>query len=498
MPDANAELIEDLNGAYEKVSNRLIVQAGTQARANFLSLPDWRDDNKPEFFDAMRRDLTPVKQQSAQFAWGYHSQRARVGGYSFTTPRFRPEDFETSVLRNGATFEEVYDRPFSEMRTALAKGRSFDDALELGARRASSLAQTEVQLSRRQASLYARRANDNIVGYLRILSGSENCALCYIASTQRYRRGDLLPIHPGCDCGEMPIYGDTDVGQVIDRQQLDAAHQQVEERVGASDLGGRAPDYRKIITHEHGELGPVLGVRGQTFTGPSNLNLKGSKVRKLDEAPVPLRTEVDPYGDATIAVEYGQDAVDAADRVMIKAAAVEPPVTRDIIDLADANGAEMSGLDFRLKGHESMSRKIAADAAELNLPIEEVADKIGDSVRYTMVADPQDYVNTVQDVLDKLEGQGYVVYKNKNYWQDGNSYKGVNTNIRTPNGDQFELQFHTPQSVATKEPSHDLYDIARETTDLEEKARLEQQGRDLWARVDTPANIESLGTAQFN
>ena len=498
MAEPNFDLLQDLNGAYEKVSNRLIVQAGVQAKADFLSLPDWRDDNKAEFYDAIRRDLLPVKQQAAQFSWGYHAQRARLAGQEFRMPRFNPEDFETSVLRNGAAFEEVYQRPFAEMRTALAQGRSFDDALELGGRRASTLAQTEVQLSRRQASLFARNRNDNIVGYLRVLSGSENCALCFVASTQRYTRGELLPIHPGCDCGEMPIYGNSDPGQVIDEYNLEKAHQQVEARFGISDRGAREIDYRQIIVSEHGEMGPLLSVRGQKFTGPNALNLVGSKVRKLDPPPVPLYDATDPYFDGGLTRQFGQEAVDAADPVLIRAAANEPPITNRIVDLAENNGAEMAGLDFRLKGRESLARKIADDASAMNITVEEAADKIGDSLRYTMVVDPQDYAATVQNVLDDFDAQGFDVFKNKNYWQEGNAYKGINTNVRTPDGQVFELQFHTPQSLATKDPSHEIYERSRVTTNPREKIALEAESRNLWQSVDTPANIEGVGNATFN
>lgn len=498
MAEPNFDLLQDLNGAYEKVSNRLIVQAGAQAKADFLSLPDWRDGNKAEFYDAIRRDLLPVKQQAAQFSWGYHAQRARLAGQEFRMPRFNPEDFETSVLRNGVAFEEVYQRPFAEMRTALAQGRSFDDALELGGRRASSLAQTEVQLSRRQASLFARNGNDNIVGYLRILSGAENCALCYVASTQRYTRGDLLPIHPGCDCGEMPIYGNSDPGQVIDEYNLEKAHQQIDQRFGISDRGAREIDYRQIIISEHGEMGPTLSVRGQKFTGPGDLTLTGKRVRRLDEPPVPLLEATDPYFDAGIAAQYGQDAIDAADPVFIRAAINEPPITDNLVRLADDAGAEMAMLEFRLKQRESLARKIAQDAVEKNVTLQEAADSIGDAIRYTMVVDPQDYAQTVRNVLDDFEGQGFDVFKNKNYWQEGNSYKGINTNIRTPDGTVFELQFHTPQSLATKDPSHEIYNRSRVETNAARKIALEEESRSLWENVDTPANIEEVGTASFN
>ena len=97
-----------------------------------------------------------------------------------------------------------------------------------------------------------------------------NCALCYLASTQTYSTADLLPIHPGCDCGTAPVAAG--MRAQMDRN-LSQTHEAVENRLGVSDSGGRLPDYRKVlIVHEHGELGPVLAVRDQHFTGPGAID----------------------------------------------------------------------------------------------------------------------------------------------------------------------------------------------------------------------------------
>lgn len=281
-----------VSDAYESLSSRLIIQAGEIGRNTFLNLGNWRDDDKAIFVQSIVANLDATKREAAELAYGYHREIAILNQRNFSLPKYDAADFTTDALRKKSA-ETVYSRPFVDMRTQLAKGETFSNALEAGARRSQSLAQTEAQLARRNASLVARKKNDNIVGYLRVLSGSENCALCYVASTQRYNSGDLMPIHPGCDCGELPIYGDTDVGQVIDQQRLDAAHEQVRERLGGFDAGGREPDYRNIMTREHGELGPVLAVRGQKFTGPKNLNLKGTTTKRLADAPVPLIESVE-------------------------------------------------------------------------------------------------------------------------------------------------------------------------------------------------------------
>ena len=111
----------------------------------------------------------------------------------------RPRDFTDETLRNGAGRGEVYRRPFVETWTGLAAGELLRTSIERGATRAAVLAETDVQLASRQSGFNQRGANGNIVGYRRVLTGSENCALCAIAATQRYTRGELKPIHPGCD-----------------------------------------------------------------------------------------------------------------------------------------------------------------------------------------------------------------------------------------------------------------------------------------------------------
>jgi hypothetical protein len=262
---------KELSDAYQAVSSRLLNAAGTSASNLFKTLPDWRDENIATFIQKMDALMTSSKSQAAKLAVAYYREISKLENQRFVAPVISPEELSTSVLRNGADPEQVYTRPFVDMRTALSKGASVTDAINKGAFRAQDLARTEIQLARRGAGLRARGRNQNIVGYLRVLSGAENCALCYVASTQRYRKGDLLPIHPGCDCGETPIYGTTDVGQVIDQERLDATHESIAERFGVSDRSARAIDYSKIAVREHGELGPVLTVADQNFTGPNDL-----------------------------------------------------------------------------------------------------------------------------------------------------------------------------------------------------------------------------------
>lgn len=171
----------------------------------------------------------------------------------------------------GVPPEVVYTRPIIATRTAVSRGKPVSEAVEIGARRLKSLVTTDLQMAKvRQADQSLQSAGQKY--YRRVPKGAETCAMCLIASTQRYNGGRILPIHPGCDCGVDVIPPGLDLDLVLDEELLEATHQKVGEVTGLVDRGARAPDYRKLlITHEHGELGEVLTWRHQKFTSLDDL-----------------------------------------------------------------------------------------------------------------------------------------------------------------------------------------------------------------------------------
>jgi hypothetical protein len=172
-----------------------------------------------------------------------------------------------AAIRNGVPPEEVYSRPFKEVWKALANGMDLQTAIEFGANRLRQLAETDIQLSHTHTSRSLLSGRNDVVGFRRVPTGEFTCALCLVASTQRYRKFDLMPIHPGCDCRVAPIIGETDPGQVVDAEFLEDIHKAIERQFGMSARDARQIDYRKIpIVQNHGEFGPTLAVRGQNFT----------------------------------------------------------------------------------------------------------------------------------------------------------------------------------------------------------------------------------------
>lgn len=175
---------------------------------------------------------------------------------------------EQILAARGVAPEQVYRRPANELYTALSQGKPFEAAVALGRSRLISLVSTDLQMAKvRQADASLHRSGAQY--YRRVLKGESNCAKCIITSTRRYKVGKLLPIHPGCDCDVAPVKG-SNPPEVLDTALLEATHEQIGAFAGIENRN--AQSYQDlIVTHEHGEIGPVLSWRNQNFRGPSDL-----------------------------------------------------------------------------------------------------------------------------------------------------------------------------------------------------------------------------------
>lgn len=244
------------NAAVAAVRSRVVAFA----RAAWRASPAYRDAEVARLVSMLVPRVQAGQVQVAQLTAAY------IAALTATTAA--PVNAATVTGGRGVPAAEVYRRPAIEVYTALSQGKPFSQAVAAGASRLESLVTTDLQMAKvRQSDASMRSTGFRF--YRRVLTGAENCALCTIAATQRYHVGNLLPIHPGCDCGVQPIDVNYQLPQVLDKAELAATHDLVAE-VARPDLSGRATDYRKLlITHEHGEYGPTIAWRGQHFDGPS-------------------------------------------------------------------------------------------------------------------------------------------------------------------------------------------------------------------------------------
>jgi len=233
-------------------------------QSEYRNLGSWRDPDIERFVARIVPVVESGQVKTAALTQSYLASMARIAGIKPNPATPLPANLR------GVPLTEVYARPALTTYTALSRGSTLAEAVELGAQRAEQLVAMDMQMANVR-SAFEFVSNDNrVVGWQRVLSPGENCALCAIASTQRYRTSELMPIHDRCSCDVAPIYGDRDPGQVINAERLEEVQAALQDK-GLEYTGGQFKSDRSIRVNVHGEYGPVLGWADQGFTGPEDL-----------------------------------------------------------------------------------------------------------------------------------------------------------------------------------------------------------------------------------
>lgn len=182
-----------------------------------------------------------------------------------------------AAVRAGVSPEQVYARAGISVYAALSEGKPLQQATQLGLQRALTLAATDLQLAKTTTAKVRFDQDRTITTYRRVLTGRESCALCSIASQHIYKRGDLMPIHAHCDCGVVPVRGTRNPAADINASRLITDPTAIDARLGAvadvelDSVAEARSDLDRIATHMHGEIGPVLTINGQRFSGPGDI-----------------------------------------------------------------------------------------------------------------------------------------------------------------------------------------------------------------------------------
>jgi hypothetical protein len=154
----------------------------------------------------------------------------------------------------------------------------------------------------------------------------------------------------------------------------------------------------------------------------------------------------------------------------------------------NAYGGQLAGLEHRLKGEERLKEKIAERVrANPDMTPEDATGEISDAIRYTFRFDSDAYAGGYQDVTERLEERGCEMFYSKNSW-DSAEYKGVNTRWVSADGQRFEVQFHTPESLhAKQEVTHGAYERLRNRlTEYDEQEQLHGFQREVSSWIGTP------------
>ncbi len=119
--------------------------------------------------------------------------------------------------------------------------------------------------------------------------------------------------------------------------------------------------------------------------------------------------------------------------------------------------------------------------------------EIPDAIRYTFCANPENYRDAYWDMKERLQALGYEMRYSENHWNDS-QYRGINTRWATPAGQQFEVQFHTEESLYAKQNiTHAPYERLRSPlTSDEERRELRAFQQDVCSWIPVPEGAADI------
>lgn len=223
---------------------------------------EWHQVDKEEFSGDDTADAqASLDRRAAERAAAEQAERKREEAANSSreteasSGRVTPPDDEVDDDGEEEVFE-LTDREIEEIIERYAEHKAEE--------RVERMVSQEVQGTSRNTHQVAMQRTDpkHVVGYRRIVHPElskygRSCGLCIVASTMMYTRGDLMPIHSGCNCETAEVYMvdgvEFDPGQQINLQDLAVFY----DEAGKSTHGWSLKKQRYEV-FDHPEYGPTL------------------------------------------------------------------------------------------------------------------------------------------------------------------------------------------------------------------------------------------------
>ena len=272
-----------------------------------------------------------------------------------------------------------------------------------------------------------------------------------------------------------------------------------------------AEDNLKALHQYNQSVAEKIKVLAQSYPEDSEVRAIYEQYVSILSQPLPGRpTEEESrlYTEeklSKISDQLKQPAVDYYKECVSK----EPQITSDLFDIAEELGTEMFGIQYRLKSAGENKKGICRIAEKIEgyisegestgnpISYEEAARMVKDIVRYTQAGTPSTLTKNYFRTKELLEEKGYKLEKVRNSWKTFTKnapYRGVNAIFTSPDGISFELQFHTAESLVTKEAEHPIYEIRRSPqTSEKEREELTEKSYKMFAEMTEPDHVELIG-----
>jgi hypothetical protein len=267
---------------------------------------------------------------------------------------------------------------------------------------------------------------------------------------------------------------------------------------------------RSIITELEANKA-AIEAKADRLTGGAKIDLSveaaaiGKEIANLEGQVARHEANVDSYaaGRGFVAAEDttppSKGAETRAEALRARAVAAAPAARGALAAAIGPVGGKLVDLEYEIKTQESLARKINDRSTERGKQTEaslnKAAGKVNDALRYTALFDGAAYLEGYKAAKTAMEAAGYKFVKEGNAWAEpgrfgGGQYRGINATFKTPDGLEFEVQFHTVESHAMKQETHPLYEEIRDPkTPKARKLELEDEQRRRWGTVPYPAGI---------
>jgi len=153
------------------------------------------------------------------------------------------------------------------------------------------------------------------------------------------------------------------------------------------------------------------------------------------------------------------------------------------------------GLENRIKGEERIKEKIGELLKRMpDRTVEDVAHELPDTIRYTFCFLSERYTDGYWQIKDRMESSGHSMIYSKNHWSGNLEYRGVNTRWMTGDGQRFEIQFHTAESLHAKQDlTHGTYERLRNPlTPDDERQNLRSFQKEVCSWVGVPRGATAI------
>lgn len=408
--------------------------------------------------------------------------------------RWSGENYSSRIWRNTNTLAQTLKE---ELLLSLVTGRTDRETAEVisnkfasGASVARRLVRTESNyLAGEMSAIAYQDCGIEYYIYLAILdlkTCKEDCAPLdgkRFKVSEREPGRNYHPMHPWCRCTEIADISAEELARL--------------ERAARDPVTGKTMKVPANMTYQQWYEKYVRG-NPEAELNEKKIRNRASDRKQYEKYKIMLEEENVPDSlDEFQKVKYsGNDEYDILKVQMKgmayynKAVSNEPDITKQVTGVAKRAGMETVGLQHRIKTKESYLNKIRRKYSPEGNRYE-----VRDILRYTYTAPANELVERMLKSIELYQAAGYNTIKVTNYWMNKrNPYNGINTTLRAPNGQIFELQYHTPESYAAKDSMHRDYEKWRsldatsyEAITLRKKMFVQSAG------MEIPTDISEVG-----